>query len=537
MTVVRSEPETYDVVVVGAGFSGLYMLHELRRRGFSSHVFEAGTDVGGTWYWNRYPGARCDVESLFYSYSFSPELTKEWVWTERYPAQPEILAYLQHVADRFDLRRDISFSTRVDSVVFDEASHRWQVSTETGRTVTARYVVTAVGCLSSAQTPAIPGLDSFRGATYHTGQWPKEGVDFTGKRVGLIGTGSSGIQATPVIAEQADRLTVFQRTPSFSVPAHNHPLSPETIAAAMERYDEVREQMRHSPGGTLIDAADKSLLEMPDDERRELLERAWKTGGAGFVGTFPDALVNREANKVVADFVADKIRSIVNDPAVADRLIPSTYPIGAKRICVDTDYYATFNRDNVELVDVGAEPIQEIVPQGLKVGDRIHEVDAIVFATGYDAMTGSLARLGIVGVDGVRLTDKWAAGPETYLGVATSGFPNLFMLTGPGSPSVLSNMVVSIEQHVDWVADFLDRLRSEGAVRVEADRVAETEWVAHVNEVANHTLYPQANSWYLGANVPGKPRIFMPYAGGVGAYRERCDAEASRDYPGFHRKR
>lgn len=527
---------SYDVVVVGAGFAGLYMLHRLREQGFRAHVFEAGTDVGGTWYWNRYPGARCDVESLSYSYSFSPELTREWTWTERYPAQPEILAYLQHVADRFDLRRDISFSTCVSSMVFDDDSNTWAVATESGQSATARYVVTAVGCLSSAQTPSFPGLDTFAGATYHTGQWPKGGVDFTGERVGVVGTGSSGIQAIPVIAAQAEHLTVFQRTPSFSVPAHNRPLSSADVETAMADYDAVREGMRRSPGGALMEAADKGVLEMTAEERRDWLDRAWSTGGAVFVATFPDALVDRKANKLVADYVARKIRTTVTDPAVAERLVPTSYPIGAKRICVDTNYYATFNRGNVTLVDVTTAPIEEIVPEGVRAGGPVHQLDAIVFATGYDAMTGSLARLGIVGGDGVRLTDKWAAGPETYLGVATAGFPNLFMLTGPGSPSVLSNMLVSIEQHVEWVAQFLDLLRTEETVRVEADRDAEIEWVGHVNEVAGYTLYPEANSWYLGANVPGRPRMFMPYAGGVGAYRERCDAEAARGYAGFRRK-
>jgi cyclohexanone monooxygenase len=522
-----------DAVVVGAGFAGLYMLHRLRGLGLAVRVFEAGDDVGGTWYWNRYPGARCDVESLDYSYSFSDELQQEWRWTERYAAQPEILRYIHHVADRFDLRHDIQLRTRVTAAGWDEAAARWTVRTDRGDVVSARFCVMATGCLSVAQLPELPGLDEFRGCWYHTGSWPHAGVDFTGRRVGVIGTGSSAIQSIPIIATQAKHLYVFQRTPNFSIPARNAPLDPEVERKVKANYAEHRRLARESRIGFVVERREESALAVPPGERQREYERRWARGGLGFAATFPDLLTSREANETAAEFVRAKIRSVVRDPAVAGALTPRGYPVGTKRLCVDTGYYDTFNRDNVTLVDVRASPIETITPDGLKTRDRAYALDSIVFATGFDAMTGALLKIDLRGRGGRTLAAKWADGPRTYLGLAIAGFPNLFTVTGPGSPSVLSNMIVSIEQHVDWIADCITQLRARGGATIEATADAESTWIAHVNEVGNMTLYPLADSWYVGANVPGKPRVFMPYVGGVALYRQICDAVAARDYEGF----
>jgi cyclohexanone monooxygenase len=524
----------YDAIVVGAGLSGLYMLHRLRQLGLSTRVFEAGSGVGGTWYWNRYPGARCDVESLDYSYSFDPDLEQEWDWTERYPTQPEILRYVNHVADRFDLRRDIQFDTRIEHAHYDESSNRWNIRTEDGRQYAAKYCIMAVGCLSAPNRPDFKGLDTFKGPTYHTGRWPHEGVDFTGRRVGVIGTGSSAIQAIPQIAKQAEHLYVFQRTPNYSVPAQNAPLDPEHQRKVKAGYPERRQQARVSRAGFPIEPPQRSALEVSPDERKQTFEAGWQRGGVGSMSsTFKDLATNPEANETVAEFVREKIRQIVHDPATAELLSPRDYPFGTKRLCVDIEYFETYNRPNVTLVDVRRAPIQEITPNGLRTAAAEFALDAIVFATGYDAMTGPLFAIDIRGCDGQSLRSKWTDGPRTYLGVATAGFPNLFMITGPGSPSVLSNMVVSIEQHVDWITDCVRFLEEHRYARIEATRDAEDAWVQHVNDVANLTLYPRANSWYMGANIPGKPRIFMPYVGGVGAYREKCDEIAANNYEGF----
>lgn len=528
-----TSPDVRDALVIGAGFAGLYMLHKLREQGLDARGFEAGSDVGGTWYWNRYPGARCDVESMIYSYSFSTELEQDWAWTERYPTQPEILRYIQHVADRFDLRCLISFDTRVESASYDQDRDVWVVQTQRGERVEARYLVTAVGCLSAARIPDLPGLEDFTGQMFHTGQWPHEGVDFAGQRVGVIGTGSSGIQAIPVIAEQADQLKVFQRTPTFTAPAHNRPLEAAEIAAIKADYPALRESLRWTPGGSHTNTLDRGVLELEQSEQVAELERRWDVGGAGFIAAFPDTMVNDDANEVVASFVRGKIESIVHDPAIAAKLSPRNYPIGAKRLCVDTDYYATYNRENVELVDLAEGPLERVVAEGIVAGGQLHELDSIVLATGYDAMTGSLLRLGITGIEGQPLADAWAAGPRTFLGVATAGFPNLFMVTGPGSPSVLTNMVVAIEQHVEWISDFIGHLTQRDIARAEVDVEAQDAWVDHVNELANYTLYPKAASWYLGANVPGKARVFMPYVGGVAEFRGRCNAVAASGYEGF----
>ncbi|WGS01464.1 NAD(P)/FAD-dependent oxidoreductase [Bradyrhizobium sp. ISRA443] len=524
----------YDVVVVGAGFAGMYMLHRLRGLGFSARVYEQGSGVGGTWYWNRYPGARCDVESMQYSYSFSEELQQEWNWSERYAPQPEILQYANHVADRFDLRRDIQFDTRVERAEFDERDNLWQVTTSDGKTVTARFVVLATGCLSNARKPDIKGLERFKGKVYHTGHWPHQPVDFTGLRVGVIGTGSSGIQSIPVIAEQARHVTVFQRTAQFSIPARNAKLTNEERAWFRANYPEIRRFAREqAKNGIYTELPDRGALDDGDNERRAKYEARWQRGGLTFMTVYNNLALDKAANDTAADFVRGKIAEIVKDPATAQLLTPSSYPIGTKRICIDTDYFATFNRANVTLVDIKTNPIEEITETAVHSGGEDYELDALVLATGFDAMTGSVARIDIRGCDRLTLNQKWAEGPRTYLGLMSAGFPNLFVITGPGSPSVLSNMIVSIEQHVDWISDCLSYMRDNRLAMLEAEKDAEDKWVAHVNEVAFATLYPQADSWYMGANIPGKPRIFMPYIGGVGPYRQICNEVAAKGYEGF----
>lgn len=529
-----SSPARLDAVVVGAGFAGLYMLLRLREAGFSTRVIEAGDGVGGTWYWNRYPGARCDIESLQYQYGFNDELPREWRWSEKYATQPEILAYINYVADKYDLRRDIQFETRVTSAHFDEAANRWTVTTDRGDEYSARFCIMATGCLSAAKVPDIPGLESYQGEWYHTGAWPHEGVDFTGKTVGVIGTGSSAIQSIPLIAEQAKHLTVFQRTANFSVPAHNGPLDEQYRQQMTADYTRIRAEARNSPAGILGRAVnDKSALDATEEERKKEFEERWAIGGFSLGSAFNDISLNIEANATAAEFVRSKIREIVKDPETAELLCPRDYPFGTKRLCVDTGYYATFNRDNVKLVSIKDNPIVEITPNGLRTATDTYEFDAIVFATGFDAMTGALLNIDIRGRGGLTLRAKWEHGPRTYLGLQVAGFPNLFTITGPGSPSVLSNMIVSIEQHVDWIFDCVSYLREHEITTIEASREAEDRWVDHVNDVANHTLFPLANSWYIGANIPGKPRVFMPYIGGVGNYAMKCQQVAENGYEGF----
>jgi cation diffusion facilitator CzcD-associated flavoprotein CzcO len=523
-----------DAVVVGAGFSGLYMLQRLQELGFTVQVYEAAADVGGTWYWNRYPGCRCDVESMEYSYSFDKELEQEWEWTERYATQPEILGYANHVADRFDLRSHIQFETKVTRAVYDEDAKRWSITTDRGDEVSAQHFVLAVGCLSASKTPELPGLERYQGNWYHTGRWPHEGVDFTGQRVGVIGTGSSGIQSIPLIAEQAAHLTVFQRTPNFSLPAKNAPLDPEFVRERKATYPSHRQEARESGFGIPNPIPEKSALEVDPDERWESYRDGFEKGSlVGMLLKFNDLLTNKEANDTAAEYVRHRIREIVADPEVAETLSPRDHPIATKRPCLDTNYYATYNRPNVDLVNLRKTPLVEITENGLRTSEQQYEFDSIVFATGFDAMTGALLALDIEGRDGILLREKWAEGPRTYLGVSTASFPNMFIITGPGSPSVLSNMMVSIEQHVEWISACVAHLRDQGADEIEATTDAEDYWVDHVNEVGNTTLYPQANSWYMGANVPGKPRVFMPYIGGVGAYRQICDNVAAKGYEGF----
>ena len=531
-------PVQLDAIVVGAGFAGLYALHRLRGLGLEVRVFEQGEAIGGTWYWNRYPGARCDIESMDYSYSFSEELEQEWEWTERYPAQPEILRYLEHVADRFDLRRDIELSTRVVQARYVDDRGTWEVTTDDGARYSATYCIMASGCLSSLHRPAIDGLDDFEGDWHHSARWPQGGVQLAGKRVGVIGTGSTGIQMIPQVAEQAAHVHVFQRTPNFSMPARNRPLDPEHQRAIKADYRERRRLSRESLSGVPTSHPDAvpqcSALEATAEERERAYERGWTEGGiGGILLAFNDINVNADANSTAADFVRDKIRTIVKDPATAEALCPTSHPIGTKRICVDTGYYDTYNRDNVTLVDVRGAPIVRLTSRGIETASAEYELDVIVFATGFDAMTGALLDIDIRGREGRSLRDEWSGGPRTYLGLATAGFPNLFLVTGPGSPSVLSNMVLSIEQHVDWIAECIGHLRERELDTIEATVDAEDGWVAHVNEVAQATLFPQASSWYAGANIPGKPRVFMPYLGGVGNYRAHCDAVAGSGYQGF----
>ena len=526
----------YDAVVVGAGFAGMYMLYKLRNAGFSVRVFEAGSGVGGTWFWNRYPGARCDIDSLEYSYSFSEALQQEWEWTERFAAQPEILRYLNHVADRFDLRPDISLETEVLSATFDDAAARWTVAIDDGtqiRSVIARFVVLASGCLSQARVPSFPGLDSFAGRTLHTSDWPVEGVDFTGQRVGVIGTGSSGVQVTPLIAEQARETVVFQRTPNFTMPARNQPLAADRVAYVKQNYPQLRAAARTTANGTLRHVYDDPASEASPELIRQRYEAGWEHDNKDIIVAFNDLTRVQESNDTLADFLRAKVRSIVHDPTAAAALTAQDYPVGAKRICVGTDYYETFNRDDVVLADLRRYPLDAITPTGIRTTEREFELDVIVFATGFDAMTGAMLRIDIRGRGARSLREDWAAGPYTYLGVASAGYPNLFFITGPGSPSVLSNVVVSIEQHVEWIADHLEYLRKHDLSMSEASAQAQSEWVAHVNEAAGHTLMLKAASWYLGANIPGKPRVFMPYAGGVGVYRTICNSVADDDYRGF----
>ena len=528
-----SESHEIDVVIVGAGFAGLYMLYRARTTGFTARVVEAGGGVGGTWYWNRYPGARCDVESMEYSYQFSEELQQEWVWSERYAAQPEILAYLEHVADRFDLRRDISFDTRVVSAVFDEDRDRWSVTADDGTVWAARFLVMATGPLSTANLPDIPGRDTFAGPSFHTGRWPHEPVGFTGMRVGVIGTGSSGVQSIPVIAGEAEQLVVFQRTPTYSVPARNRPLSDVEERAIKAEYPAFRaanSQMTLALGSR-YPLHDVPALSVTPEERERVYEERWQQGGLPFMGSFGDLFLDLGANATAAEFVRSKIAGIVHDPGVAARLLPDTV-LGCKRLCVDSGYYETFNRDNVELVDLRLDPIAEITPGGVRVGDRHVDLDCLVFATGFDAMTGTLLRIDVRGRGGRTLADAWAAGPGTYLGVGVAGFPNLFLVNGPGSPSVLTNMVVSSEHHVQWIADCMAWLRDRGLTSVEAEPAAQDEWVGFVNAVADVTLFPSCNSWYLGANVPGKPRVFMPLLG-FPTYVDQCAKVAADGYSGF----
>jgi cyclohexanone monooxygenase len=525
---------TTDALIVGAGFAGMYMLHKLRQVGVAAQVVEAGSGVGGTWFWNRYPGARVDIQSLEYSFGFDEALEQEWRWSERYAPQPELLAYADHIADRFDLRRDIRLDTRVTAASWDEARQRWQIETDTGDGYDCRYLILATGCLSIPTEVSFPGIEDFAGPIYRTSRWPHEGVDFTGLRVGIIGTGSSAIQSIPVIAEQAAQLTVFQRTPNYSVPAHNGPIPAADLEAWQRDPRAYRAASRDTVGGFQNEARpDVLATESTPEAIRAELERRWAWGGFRLLGAFADTAIDPDANRIVQDFIAEKIREQVRDPRVADLLTPKQHYFGTKRPCVDTGYFATFNRDNVELVDLHAAPIVRFNAGGIATTARQHDFDAIVLATGFDAMTGAIDRIDIRGAGGRRIRDHWAEGPRTYLGLMIAGFPNLFTITGPGSPSVLTNMINSIEQHVEWVADCLSWLGDRQQASIEATPEAEAAWCRHVAEAVTPTLLPTANSWYMGANVPGKPRVFMPYAGGLNTYTEICNQVAAKGYEGF----
>ena len=526
--------EPLDAVVIGAGFAGLYMVYRLREAGFRVLGLEAGEGVGGTWYWNRYPGARCDSESMYYSYSFLPELEQEWPLEERYPTQPVILRYLRTVAERLDLLKDFAFGAPVDSVHYDDAAGRWTVRVGDRLSVTARYVITATGALSAAARPQFEGAGDFAGAQYSTSGWPHEPVPLAGQRVGLIGTGSSGVQVLPELARQAQSVTVFQRTAQFVTPARQERLDPRMVALWKANYQEIRRRTKITAGGIPIPSPIRSAAELSAAERLAACEEAWRRGGIWFLdGTFSDAVTSLEANAIVADFVRSKIEQIIDDPVVAEKLKPWTHAWGTKRVPVGSDYYETYNRPNVSLVDLRADPIERITPAGIRTRSAEHPLDVIVYATGFDALTGSIERLNIKGRDGDRLEDAWAGGPCTYLGLMVPRFPNLFTITGPGSPGVVTNVPVAIEQHVEWIADLLRHLREHGHETIEATPEAAGEWTAHVQEVAAATLYPTADSWYMGANIPGKPRVFLPYIGGLGEYRRRCEQIAADGYPGF----
>jgi cation diffusion facilitator CzcD-associated flavoprotein CzcO len=527
------EPAALDVVVVGAGFAGLYALHKCRSSGLSVRVFEAAPEVGGTWYYNRYPGARCDVESIDYCYSFSDELQQEWTWTEKYATQGEILRYLTWVADRLDLRSGITFNTRVIAAELDEQTLRWTVSTDCREVVSARFVVMATGPLSAALTPPFPGLDTFAGEVFHTAHWPHEPVDFTGKRVAVIGTGSSGIQSVPAIAKQAAHLYVFQRTPNYSVPAGNRALTADDVREYKATYDERRRLSWRSGGGSPHIAHPKLTMEASPQERREAFEKRWELGGVLFSKTFADQMIDMAANEEARKFYEEKVRAVIDDPDVADLLIPDDHPIGTKRICTDTNYFQTFNEPHVDLVSVRRTPIESIDATGINTTEVHYGLDAIVLATGFDAMTGALAKINIVGRDGRRLSDDWSAGPRTYLGLAVDGFPNLFLVSGPGAPAVLANMVLHAEAHVNWIGDAITYLDKHGYAAIEATTDAVDSWGAELNQRADATLFPRADSWYMGANVPGKPRVFMLFLGGFGVYLHICNEVAAAGYKGF----
>ena len=526
-----------DVVVVGAGFAGLRNLHTLRAQGMSVAVLEAGSDIGGVWFWNRYPGARCDVESYDYSYSFSEDLEQDWRWSERYATQPEILRYINHVADRFDLRNDVHLHQRMTVATWDEQTSHWEVVTESGDRWSSRFLVMATGQLSTTKVPGLPGQEAFTGEIHHTGQWPHEPVDFRGKRVGIIGTGSSGMQMIPLVAEQAGHLTVFQRTANFSVPATNAFLSDERDVEVKATYRDRRQRALNSPSGLGFVPSKQSALDATPEERREHYEYAWTRMGFGFALAYYDLLRDQKANDTAADFIREKIGEQIEDPTVREKLLPRGFPFAAKRPSVDSGYFATFNRDNVTLADIKEHPITEITETGIRTTGASYDLDMIVFATGFDALTGSLLRPTITGRGGLTLKQKWSGGPVTHLGLQVNGFPNMFIIAGPGSPSLLSNVLLSTEQHVDWIAALLEHLRAQGMDVVETTAEAEQNWVAHVNERAQETLYPSAPSYYNGDEIPGKPRVFMPYVGGVRGYRRILEQVVADGYEGFELRR
>ena len=522
--------EELDVIIVGAGFSGLYMLYKMRKMNLKALIIERASDAGGTWFWNRYPGARCDIESIEYSYSFSDELQQEWNWSNRYSDQSEILEYINYVVKKFNLKENIVFNTSVKSATFDENLKNWILETDS-KSYSSKFCVMATGTLSSIKQPNFDGLENFKGDWYVTGEWPHEKIDFTSKKVAIIGTGSSAVQSIPVIAEEAKNLTVFQRSPNYTIPANNRPLTEKELSNAKSNYDQIREKAKYTRAGIGYNQfEERKLLDLSSKEIKKELSNRWKIGGQEiFTAGFTDVGVNVEANKIVADFVKSKIKEIVKDPNVAELLSPED-AIGCKRLCADTNYFETYNRENVELIDLNSNPINSITENGILTNDKEFKFDSIIFATGFDAMTGALQAIDITGKNGKKLKQVWKDGPKSFLGLLINGFPNLFTITGPGSPSVLTNMMVAIEQHVEWISDCINFLSKSNLNEVEADELFQIEWMDHIEEVAKNTLRYTCNSWYVGANVPGKKRVFMPYAGGFGKYREKCDEIAENNY-------
>ena len=540
----KAKTEKLDVLVVGAGFAGMYILKMLKDAGYNVLVVEEADGVGGTWYWNRYPGARCDVPSLEYSYGFSDELQQEWDWSSKYSTQPEILEYANHVADRFDLRKYIRFGQRVMSATYLEETKSWYVVTSSGNQFESKYCIMATGSISAINKPKFAGLDSFKGDWYLTGRWPHENVDLSGKSVGIIGTGSTGVQTIPMIAEKAKHLTVFQRTANYSIPARNRPLAPEEVKEIKSNYGTVRERQRQTRAGIMVRLEEdfdnyitvnpgmKSALEVSVGERTKEYQQRWENGFHGFLAGYTDIGLNEDANETAAEFVRSKIKETVKNPATAEILSPKN-AIGCKRLCADTNYFETYNRENVLLIDLNETPIETLVPEGIKTSEKVFELDVVIFATGFDALTGALTSIDISGKEGRKLADKWSDGPRSFLGLAVEGFPNMFTITGPGSPAVLGNVLMAIEQHVEWVFQCINDMESSGKSEIEADMIAEDEWMDHVEDLASETLRYSCNSWYVGANVPGKKRVFMPYTGGYDVYRERCKDIADHGYSGF----
>ena len=522
-----------DAIVIGAGFGGLRMLHELRELGISTRIFEAGTDVGGTWYWNRYPGARTDSESWVYAFSFSKELQDTWNWSEKYPSWSEALAYLRHVADRFDMRKDIQFETKVSAAHYDEIAKRWRVTTDDGATHSCKYLISATGPLSTPYKPKFPGVDSFKGEWYLTGRWPKEKVDFAGKRVCIIGTGATAVQVIPLVAQTAAHLTVFQRTPNFVMPARNAPMTEFELASIRANYDKIWELTREHVFGFALEPAGRNGGDVSPEEAQRILERHWEIGGFRFLfETFDDILTDADTNQLVADFIRNKIRSIVQDPATAELLCPKCHPLAARRPPLGHFYYETFNRDNVSLVDVRDNAITEITPSGIRTASDEYDADIIIFATGFDAVTGTLNAIDIQGRGGATLRDKWEGGPQTYLGITVDEFPNLFMVGGPQSP--FANIPVVIDGCVDWIGRTLKHLRDNDLSEIEATTDAAEQWGSHMNDLVNGTLMHLAErSWFMGDNIPGKSHAVLFYFGGAGNYRRECQGAAERGYEGF----
>jgi cation diffusion facilitator CzcD-associated flavoprotein CzcO len=522
-----------DVVVVGAGFGGLYAAYKFREMGLQIAGFEAGGDVGGVWYWNRYPGARVDLPSIDYSYSFSPEIEQEWTWSEQFAAQPELLAYFNFVAERLDLRKHFQFNTRVVSAVWDEARSVWTVTTDRGDVCEATYCVMATGPLSVPKDPDIPGLDRYKGRLLRAGRWPHEPVSFEGKRVGVIGTGSTGIQIVQEVGKTAGELFVFQRTPSFTMPMRNQPLEPEYVAEVKRHYAGIREMARNSAVGGVRPQSSRAFFSVTPSQRRQLLEDAWKNGGLAMLGTFADLMINPEANEHVAEFVRGKIDEVVQDPTVADTLKPKGYPIFARRPCLDTGYYETYNQPNVHLVDCNTDPVLEFTEKGVRTPSGETELDMLILATGYDGLTGALMAFDVVGRNGRKVNDHWKDGARSYLGLMMEGFPNLFMTTGPNGPAALANIVRISEHDVDLIAGVITHMDREGLATIEASKAAEDGWMDLVHTLSQRTLLSKAKTWYVGANVKGKPQGLPMFTGGFLKYREACAAVVQDGYRGF----